>query len=116
MFPVEMGTGYTFFWSGLPTVARRIHGVGLTVRTALLQSAKESPIAIGERLMTLRFLLAKNRFATFVSVYSPTLDSSNDVKERSYDTLYSTLRRISQVDKIILLGDLNATVGRNHDI
>ena len=24
---VEMGTGYRFFWSGLPTVARRIHGV-----------------------------------------------------------------------------------------
>ena len=24
---VETVTGYTFFWSGLPTVARRIHGV-----------------------------------------------------------------------------------------
>ena len=44
---VEMGTGYTFF-SGLHTVARRIHGVGLAVRTALLQSTQESPIAIDE--------------------------------------------------------------------
>ena len=35
---VETGTGYTFFWSGLPTVARHIHGVGFAVRTALLQS------------------------------------------------------------------------------
>ena len=25
---VETGTGYTFFWCRLPTVARRIHGVG----------------------------------------------------------------------------------------
>ena len=35
---VEIGTGYTFLWSSLPTVARRIHGVGFVVRTALLQS------------------------------------------------------------------------------
>ena len=33
---VEIGTGYTFLWSGLPKVARRIHGVGFAVRTALL--------------------------------------------------------------------------------
>ena len=112
---VESGTGYTFFWSVLPTVARRIHGVGFAVRTALLQSTQESPIAIDERLVTLRLPLAKNRFATFVSVYSPTLDSSDDVKDRFYDTLYSTLRRLSQDDKIILLGDFNAGVGRNHD-
>ena len=79
---VEIGTGCTFFWSGLPTVGRRIHGVGFADRTALLQSIQESPIAIDERLMTLRLPLAKNCLATFVSVYSPTLDSSDDVKDR----------------------------------
>ena len=31
--PVEMGSGYTFFRSGLPKDARRIHGVGFAVRT-----------------------------------------------------------------------------------
>ena len=45
---VEMGTGYTFFWSGLPTVASRIHVVGFAVRTALLQSIQESAIAMDE--------------------------------------------------------------------
>ena len=69
-----MGTGYTFFWSGLPKIARRINSVGFSVQTASLQSTQESLIAIDERLMTLRLPLAKNRFATFVSVYSPTLD------------------------------------------
>ena len=113
---VEMRTGCTFFRSGLPTVARRIHGVRFAARTALLQNTQESAIAIDEQLMTLRLPLAKNRFATFVSVYSPTLDSSVDVKDGSYDTLYSILRRISQDDKIILLGDFNARVGRNHDV
>ena len=66
--------------------------------------------------MTLRLPLAKSRFATFVSVYSTPLCSSVDVKDRFYDTLHSTLRRISQDDKIILLGDFNARVGTNHDI
>ena len=66
--------------------------------------------------MTLQLPLAKNRFATLVSVYSPTLDSSDDVKDRFYDTLYSTLRRILQDDKIILLSDFNASLGRHHNI
>ena len=41
---VEMGTGYIFFWSGLPTVARRIHDVGFADRTALLQAPKNPPL------------------------------------------------------------------------
>ena len=44
------------------------------------------------------------------------LYSSDDVKDRFCDMLHSTLRRISQNDKIILLGDFNVGVGRNHDI
>ena len=110
----EMGNGYTFFWSGLPNDASRIHGVGFAVRTALLKSTQKFPIAIDERLMTQRLPLAKNLHAIFVT--APTLDSSDDVKDRHYDALYSSLRRISRNDKIILLGDFNARLGRNHDI
>ena len=66
--------------------------------------------------MTLRFPHAKYRITTFVSVYSPTLDKSDDVNGRVSDTLYSTLRRISHEDKVILLGDFYARVGRNHNI
>ena len=84
--------------------------------TALLKSTQVPPIVISERLMILRLPLAKNRFATFVSVYVPTLDSSDDVKDCFYDTLYSTLQRILRNDKITLLGDFNTRVGRNHDI
>ena len=81
-----------------------------------MQSTRESPIVIDERLMTLRLPIAKSHFPTFVSVYSPTLGSSDDVKDRFYYSMYSTLRRISQDDKVILLGDFNSRVGRNHDI
>ena len=111
---VEMGTGYKFSWSGLPAFVRRIHGVGIAVRTALLKSAQEYPIAMDARLMALRPRQNKNRFITFVSVHAPTSDSSDDVKDRFYDT-YSTLRRNSQDEKCILLDDFYARVGRNHD-
>ena len=40
---VEIGTGYTFFWSGLPTVARRIHGVGFAVRTTFAEHPRIPP-------------------------------------------------------------------------
>ena len=113
---VEMGTGYIFFWCGLHSVVRHIHGVGFAVKTALLQSTNESPIAIDERLMTLRLSLAKDCYVFFVSVYSPTIDLSDDVKDRFYDTLYSALRNTSLIGKIILLGDFNVRFGRNHDI
>ena len=66
--------------------------------------------------MKLLLPLSKKRIATFVSVYSPTVDTSDDVKDRFYDSLYSILRRTSQDDKIILLGDFNARAGKNHDI
>ena len=51
-----------------------------------------------------------------MSVYAPTLGSSDDVRDRFYDTLYSTLRRNSQYDKVKLLDDFNARLGRNNDI
>ena len=111
-----MGTGFRFFWNGLHTVAHHIHGIRFAVRMALLQSTQEFPIAIDERLMTLWLPLAKNHLATFVSVYAPTLDSSDDVKDRFYDTLYSTLQKTLINNKIILLDDFNARVSRNHDI
>ena len=41
---IEMGTGYTFFWSGLHTVARRIHGGGFAVRTAPCRAPKNPPL------------------------------------------------------------------------
>jgi len=50
----EVGEGYTFFWKGLPSDERHIHGVGFAMRTTLLNKLPETPIAVSERLMTLR--------------------------------------------------------------
>ena len=80
-----MGTGYTFFLSGLPKDARHIHDVGFAVMTAILQSTQESPIAMDERLVRLQLPHANVIIATSVSVYAPTLDSSDDMNDRLYD-------------------------------
>ena len=76
----EVGAGYTFFWRGVPEGTRRNHGVGFAVKTKLLQRIPESPIGINERLMTWRIPLAKERFATLISAYAPTLDADQDRK------------------------------------
>ena len=111
-------TGHRTHFSGViyPQLPVVFMVLDLQLGLRFCRATKNPEIAIDERLMTLRFPHAKNSFATFVSVYSPTLDSSDDVKDRFYDVLYSTLRRILQNNKIILLGDFNARVGRNNDI
>jgi len=51
-----MASGIYFFWKGLPANSRCIHGVGFAIGTKLLRTLPESPIAVSERLMTLRIL------------------------------------------------------------
>jgi len=107
----EMASGYTFFWKGLSANSRRIHGVGFAVRTKLLQTLPESPVAISERLMTLRIPLAKHRCATFISTYAPTLPSDDETKDHYYAMLRSTLMQVPRRDKLIVLGDFSARIG-----
>ncbi|KAJ3606248.1 hypothetical protein NHX12_025768 [Muraenolepis orangiensis] len=66
--------------------------------------------------MTLRIPLVKNRFATLLSAYAPTLPSESEAKDSFYQSLDEALRRIPKNDKIFLLGDFNARVGQNSSI
>ena len=111
---VEEGQGYTFFWKGYPTGGPHHHGVGLAIKNSLLPSLTETPTGISERLMSVRIPLAKQRYATLLSAYAPTLPSENEAKDRFYQELDEALQRIPSSDKILLLGDFNARVGKNH--
>ena len=112
----EEGMGYTFFWKGYPSGGQHLHGVGLAIKNTLLPRLTETPVGISERLMTLRIPLVKNRFATLLSAYAPTLPSESEVKDSFYQSLDEALRRIPKNDKIFLLGDFNARVGQNSRI
>ena len=113
---IEEGEGYTFFWKGYPENVRRNHGIGFAVRNKLLQKIQESPVGISERLMSWRIPLAKGRYATLISAYAPTLDSEDTIKDSFYESLDATIRSVPRNDKLILLGDFNARVGRDRNI
>ena len=112
----EEGGGYTFFWQGLPLDAQRIHGVGFAVRSSLLKSIPTTPLGVSERLMTWRVPLAKSQHMTLLSVYAPTETSDELVKDQFYESLGEHLQKVPANDKIILLGDLNARVGKSYHL
>ena len=66
--------------------------------------------------MAIRLMLASSQMATVISAYAPTLDAQEDVKEAFYADLDTILSEVPKEDKLILLGDFNARVGRNQDL
>ena len=110
---VEEGSGYTFYWRGYPEGEPRQHGVGFAIRTSIAHRLTEEPRAVSERLMTLRLPLARDKYCTIVSAYAPTLHSDEDIKDSFYGLLDDTVLRIDKRDKLVLMGDFNARVGRD---
>ena len=87
----------------------RIDGVGFAIKNELVREIVELPVGINERLVTLRLRLKKNRR----SAYAPTLDAEEDIKGNFYSKLDQVLTAFPGVDKLVLLGDFNGTVGRD---
>ena len=64
--------------------------------------------------MTLRLPLSVNKHATIVSAYAPTMTNPDEVKGKFYDELDDIISATPCTDKLILLGDFNARVGKDH--
>ena len=112
----DVENGYTIFWRGYADGQPRQHGVGLAIRNRHMKSIEEEPNYISERLMTLRVPLARNENMLFICAYAPTLVADEDKKDEFYDDLDRVLRAANPRDKIVLLGDFNARVGRRADL
>ena len=110
----EVGAGYTFFWSGSKKEERREAGVGFAIKSHLVSKLSGLPKGINDRLMTLRLPLSGKRHATIVSACAPTMTNPVEVKDKFYDDLDSVISAAPRTDKLILLGDLNARVGTDH--
>ncbi|XP_061714014.1 uncharacterized protein LOC133522360 [Cydia pomonella] len=102
---------YTFFWRGKGTDAVREHGVGFAVRSDLLK-AIEKPLGVSERIMMLR-VNTNSGYITLISAYAPTLTSADEAKDRFYEQLHETVRRVKSSDRLYVLGDFNARVGQD---
>ena len=110
----EHSAGYTFFWIGRGLDERREAGVGFAIKTNLVSKLAAPPKGINDRLMTVRLPLPKKRFATLISAYAPTMTNPDDVKESFYEDLKDAIKAVPKADKLIILGDFNARVGRDH--
>ena len=110
----EETSGYTIFWKGKPAGTRRDGGVGFAIKTSLI-SQVEQPIGISDRIMMLRVPLSSGRYLSIISVYAPTLQASEEVLDSFYESLRQTIRSVPKEEKLILLGDFNARVGRESE-
>ncbi|KAK2184521.1 hypothetical protein NP493_262g03073 [Ridgeia piscesae] len=73
------------------------------------------PRPVSDRIMTMRLPLSKDNFATIISVYAPTMTHPDENKEAFYNQLASVLSGILRTDKLLLIGDFNARIGRDND-
>ena len=78
-------------------------------------------LCVAKPLLYLRYLrylryFRDNRKATLISAYAPTLVAHQQDKEVFYGDLDNILSQVPRRNKIILLGDFNARVGKDHRI
>ena len=104
---------YTFFWQGKPAEEPRQHGVGFAVRNSLLPMI-EPPSDGTERILSMGLNTSSGK-VNLMSIYAPTLTSTQDIKDKFYSELDEALKKIPTSEELFLLGDFNARVGAEWD-
>ena len=111
----ELRAGYTLYWSGKPKTEKRLSGVGFMVKDSIATKLSNLPTGHTDRIMSMRLPLGNQQHATLFSVYAPTLQADSSEKDKFYADLRRLLKNVPGSDKIIILGDFNARVGRDSD-
>ena len=106
---------YSFFWSAKPEGERREAGVGFAIKKDIITKLTEMPRPESDRIMTMILHLSKDKFATIISVYAPTMTNPDEKEEAFYNQLAGVLSGIHRTDKLLLIGDFNARIGRDND-
>ena len=104
---------YILYWQGKGSGEHREYGVSLSVRNSLLSMIEPGSNG-SERLLTLRLNTTAGP-VTLVSVYAPTLSATSDTKDEFYENLAAITNSVPENEQLVLLGDLNARVGADHD-
>ena len=104
---------HTFFWI-LKQVGCREASVAFAISNTIVSKLTKLPHGISERLIHLRIPLAKDRYLSMINVYAPTMTYANEEKEAFYQALASVVDHVNVVDKLLILGDFNAQVRKDH--
>ncbi len=86
-------------------------GVAVIVSGESRQCLREW-MCVNERLLKVRLRVGRVR-VTFIQAYAPTEDSKEEVKDTFYYSLEELIARVPKGDQLVLMGDLNARVGRD---
>ena len=63
----------------------------------------------------MRLPLSKDNFAKIISVCAPAMTNPDENKEAFFSQLASVLSGTPRTDKLLLIGDYNARIGRDSD-
>ena len=58
--------------------------------------------------------MGKNKQATLISFYAPTMTNPNDTKDKFYQELDSLIISVPKGNKLVILRDINAIVGADY--
>ena len=102
----------TFLFSGGAIGSYKAAGVGFLM-TPQARKSLMSWNSISERIITARFQ-SKVRNITIIQCYAPTDTKSAAVKDAFYSELSASYKNVPKGDIIIVMGDMNASVGESN--
>ena len=105
--------GYTLSWSGKNKDESYLSDVSFMIKTFIARKLQNSSAGHSDRIMSLRLPIQDSKFATALIVYAPTLQAETGVNEAFYRDLHNLLQQVDAEDKLLILGDFNARVGRD---
>jgi len=109
----ELQGNYLHFYSGVDKAHRAKAGVSLAIHKKFKKHIKNWE-EVNERILKLEMEMWGYSIV-FLAVYAPTDDSSNEIKDEFYADLTMLLANINNRKEIVLLGDLNARVGKREE-
>ena len=83
------------------------------IRDSLASKLETIPTGHSDRIISMRLPLQNKKHATLISVYAPTLQADPEDKDKFYADLRSLVQSTPTDDKVFILGDFNARVGRD---
>ncbi|KAJ7425713.1 craniofacial development protein 2-like protein [Willisornis vidua] len=109
------GAGYTLYRSGKPKTERHLSGVGFMIKNSVVSKLENLLIGHSNHIISLHLPLYNKQHVALFSVKAPTFQADPVEKDKFYTDLRCLTQKVPGDDKIIILGDFNASVGKNSE-